>query len=122
MPLSGREGRPRGRTSTGDLSRIGVKDRRLGKASGAPYLVPGALALVAALAMWLSWGRIASCAPAIRGADAQIRAALASQDRAHLEDVYGFRAGGTAELAPVRYADVVTSVEGGRHSGRHARR
>jgi hypothetical protein len=49
LPRSAREGRPRGRASTGDLSRIGVKDRRLVEASGAPYLVPGALALAAAL-------------------------------------------------------------------------
>lgn len=116
MPPSGREVRPRGRASTGDLSRIGVRDgrERRGRGSGAPYLVPGALALAAAVAAWLSWGRIASCAPAIREPAEQIREALAHQERAHLDDVYGFHAGGTAELAPVRYADVTSSVEGGR--------
>jgi hypothetical protein len=106
-------GRPP-RTTTGDLSRIGGARRRRDPASGAPYLVPGGLALLAAIAAWLLWGRIASCAPAIAGADAQIRAALANQGRAHLDDVYGFRAGGTVELAPVRFAEVVPSVDGDR--------
>ena len=117
MPPSGRgrdRGPPRTRSTSGDLSRIGARERRLEKPSGAPYLVPGALALAAALAAWLSWGRLAACGPSIRGDDAQIRAALAAQDRAHLSDVYGFHAGGTVELAPVRYAEVVTSLEGGR--------
>jgi hypothetical protein len=115
LPRSGKEpGPPRGRASTGDLSRLGVQDRRLERKSGAPYLVPGGLALAAALAAWLSWGRLASCAPAIREPGAQIREALAHQERAHLDDVYGFRAGGTAELAPVRYADVISTVDGAR--------
>jgi hypothetical protein len=43
-----------------------------------------------------------------------VRQALAAQGRAHLEDIYGWKAGGTLELVPVRYADVVPDVEGNR--------
>jgi hypothetical protein len=114
LPRSGSAGPPPSRTSTGDLSRIGTGRRRREPASGAPHLVPAGLALAAAVGAWLLWGRLASCAPAISGSEAQIRAALANQERAHLDDVYGFHAGGTVELAPVRFAEVVPSVEGGR--------
>jgi hypothetical protein len=114
LPRSGSAGRPPTRTSAGDLSRIGAGPRRRERSSGAPHLVPAGLALAAAVGAWLLWGRLASCAPAIEGSEAQIRAALANQGRAHLDDVYGFHAGGTVELAPVRIAEVVPSVEGSR--------
>jgi hypothetical protein len=114
LPRSGRSADRRGRTSTGDLSRIGVKDRsRLGGGSGAPYLVPGGLALAAAVAAWLSWGRLASCGASLAAPETQIRAALAHQDRAHLDDVYGFHGGGTVELHAVRFEDVAPAVERG---------
>ena len=45
--------------------------------------------------------------------ETQIRKALLQQTRAHLDDVYGFRAGGTVELVDVRYADVTPDVQGG---------
>jgi hypothetical protein len=50
----------------------------------------------------------------LQAPESQVRQALASQTRAHLEDVYGFRSGGTLELVPVRFSDVVPVVEGGR--------
>ncbi len=88
--------------------------RRLSFRSGAPYLVPAAVALAAALGLWAGRHRLASLGASVESPDTQIRRALASQVRAHLDEVYGFRAGGTAELTAVRYRDVVTSVEGER--------
>jgi hypothetical protein len=117
LPRSGRAGPPagRGRGTAGDLSRIGVRDRReRAFRTGAPYLVPAALALAAAVAAWLSWGRLAALGGALETPETQIRRALAAQERAHLDDVYGFRAGGTAELWATRYEDVVPLVERGR--------
>lgn len=86
--------------------------------TGAPYLVPLALAIVAALLLWRYWDRIAGADLAISaaGPETQIREALRHQERAQLEDVYGHRSGGTAVLVPVRYADVAVSVEGDRAS------
>ncbi len=112
MPRSGSR---RAGTSTGDLSRIGVKqEARLAGGSGAPYLVPGGLALAAAVAAWLFWGRLASCGASLATPETQIRTALAHQDRAHLDDVYGFHGGGTVELYGVTFGDVAPSVERGR--------
>lgn len=88
--------------------------RRFSFRSGAPYLVPAALAALAALALWQWRDRLAAVGASLEGPDTQIRRALANQPRAWLDDVYGFRSGGTLELAPVRFADVVTSVEGER--------
>ncbi|GEJ55887.1 nuclear transport factor 2 family protein [Anaeromyxobacter diazotrophicus] len=114
MPRSGRPPAPRG-SAAGDLSRIGVSSRReRGFRTGAPYLVPAALALAAAVAAWLSWGRLASLGASLGTPETQIRQALAAQERAHLDDVYGFHAGGTVELYGTRYEDVVPLVEGGR--------
>ncbi len=84
---------------------------------GAPYLVPGALALAAAVALWLSWDRLTAIGAhrlATGSIDAQVKEALSHQDRAHLDEVYGFRAGGTAELFSVRYRDVAVRPEEGR--------
>jgi hypothetical protein len=50
----------------------------------------------------------------IRSPEAQVRRALAGQTSARLPDVYGFRAGGTAVLSEVAFADVSVAVEGGR--------
>ncbi len=104
----------RTRTSTGDLTRIGVKDRGRLAGGGAPHLAPAILALSAAVAAWLFWGRLASCGASLETPETQIRKALGNQDRAHLADVYGFRAGGTVELHSVRFEDVAPSVEKGR--------
>lgn len=84
--------------------------------SGAPYLVPLALAVAAGLLLWRYWDRIAGAELAISaaGPETQIREALRHQERAQLADVYGFKSGGTAELVPVRYSDVAVSVEGDR--------
>ena len=116
MPPSGRPADRRARASAGDLSRIGAKDRgRLpGGASGAPYLVPAGLALAAAIAAWLFWGRLASCGASLETPETQIRRALANQDRAHFGDAYGFRAGGTVELHSLRFEDIAPTVEKGR--------
>ena len=82
---------------------------------GAPYLVPLALALVAAVALWLGWGRIAAIGSRVlESPQAQVRKALLHQDRAQLDDVYGFHSGGTAELAPVRFGDVALGFDGDR--------
>ena len=106
-----RTGRQR-RTSTGDLSRIGARSPdRAERRSGAPYLVPTSLALVAAVAVWASWGRLASCGTSLDAPETQLRKALAQQTRAHLADVYGFRGGGTVELFDVRFADVTPTVD-----------
>jgi hypothetical protein len=52
----------------------------------------------------------------LQSPESQIRQALGHQNRAHLEDVYGWKAGGTLELVPVRYSEVVPVVEGDRAS------
>jgi len=97
------------------LPRSGRPPRR-SRRLGAPVLVPTALALAAALAAWAFRDRIQALGSgmSLESPDTQIRRALQAQTRAHLDDVYGFRAGGTAELVPVRFRDVVTSVEGDR--------
>jgi hypothetical protein len=87
--------------------------RRLGRRLGAPYLVPLGLAAAAAAGAWLLRDRISAIGRFPAGGERQVRDALANQVRAHLEDVYGFRAGGTLELSPVRYAEVSAVVEGG---------
>lgn len=89
---------------------------RLSRRLGAPVLVPAALALAAAVAAWAFHDRLQGIGSglSLESPDTQIRRALAAQTRAHLDDVYGFRAGGTAELVPVRFREVVTSVEGER--------
>ncbi len=94
------------------MPRSDRRSRRL----GSPYLVPAAVALAAAAAAWIWRDRIFSAEGGLspEGPDTQIRRALQAQTRAHLEDVYGFQAGGVAELTPVRFRDVVTSVEGQR--------
>ena len=115
MPRSGSRGSGGRRTSTGDLSRIGVSERApLWRGTGAPYLVPAGLALAAAVAAWVFAGRLASCGSSFEAPETQIRKALANQGRAHLDDVYGFHAGGTVELFSVRFDDVAPSVEKGR--------
>lgn len=84
---------------------------------GAPILVPSALALLAAVLLWAFWGRIARLgadAFSTRSPEAQVREALLHQPTARLDDVYGFRAGGTAELGGIRYGDVAVRVEDGR--------
>jgi hypothetical protein len=90
--------------------------RRFRFRSGAPYLVPFLAASAAALAFWVWRAPLlaAGSSLSLQSPETQVRQALAHQDRAHLEDVYGFRAGGTLELVPVRYAEVVPVVEGGR--------
>ncbi len=93
---------------------MGASGRRFSFRSGAPYLVPAAIALAAGLGLWAARHRLASLGATVESPDTQIRQALASQIRAHLDQVYGFHAGGTAELSTVRYRDVVTSVEGER--------
>jgi hypothetical protein len=88
--------------------------RRLGGRLGAPYLAPAAAVALAGAAFWLAWGWLSALGRSEAAADVQIREALANQVRAHLEDVYAFRGGGTLELAPVRYAEVAPLVEGDR--------
>ncbi len=89
-------------------------DRRLGGRLGAPYLVPLAAVALALVGLRLAWPRLARVGLSTASPETQIREALANQTRAHLEDVYGFRGGGTLELVPVRYAEVTPLVEGER--------
>lgn len=82
---------------------------------GAPHLVPSGLALAAAALAWLSWGELRACGrAAVTSPETQVREALAAQRHAALPDVYGFRAGGTAQLRDVRYGDVQVAVEDGK--------
>ncbi len=102
----------RAHVTSGDLSRIGVKDRRDDEPrTGAPHLVPAALALCVAVACWVFWGRLSSCGASLDTPETQIRKALAAQTRAQVPDVYGFRAGGTLELTSLRFEDVAPLVE-----------
>jgi hypothetical protein len=109
--------------SSGDPRRRGLglgvgpgrQERLRFKKSGAPHLVPIALALAAALAGWLAWDRIGSIgAVSLASPETQVHQALANQKRALLNDVYGFKAGGTAELYPLQFADIAVSIEEGR--------
>jgi len=90
--------------------------RRVRFRTGAPYLVPILVAGAAAAGAWIWRAEIldAGSGVALQSPETQVRQALAHQDRAHLEDVYGWKAGGTLELFQVRYADVVPVVEGDR--------
>ena len=90
--------------------------RRFKFRSGAPYLVPFLAAGLAAAAAWHWRAALVDLGSgvALQSPETQVRQALANQVRAHLEDVYGFKAGGTLELVPVRYAEVVPVVEGNR--------
>ena len=77
-----------------------------------PFLAAAGVAL--AFWIWRAPLLAAGSSLSLQSPETQVRQALAHQDRAHLEDVYGFRAGGTLELVPVRYAEVVPVVEGNR--------
>ena len=50
----------------------------------------------------------------LQSPETQVHQALDHQVRAHLEDIYGWKAGGTLELVPVRYSEVVPDVQGDR--------
>jgi len=106
------EGAPRARGLGGvDVSRRRERAARV----GAPHLVPAGLALAAAALVFLSWGELRACGrAAVTSPDTQVREALAAQRRARLPDVYGFRAGGTAQLSDVRYGDVQVAMEAGK--------
>jgi len=91
-----------------------ARERRLSARVGAPILVPLALVAAAGLGFWLARDRLWALGQATVGGESQVREALANQVRAHLEDVYGFRSGGTLELHPVRYAEPTVIVEAGR--------
>lgn len=109
--------------SSGDRQRRGLglglapgqRERlKFGK-SGAPHLVPITLALAAVVVGWLAWSRIGSIgAVSLASPETQVREALANQKRALLNDVYGFKAGGTAELYPLHFSDVAVTFEKGR--------
>lgn len=88
--------------------------RSLEGRTGAPYLFPAALALLALAAGW--W--LKDAAPSLAGAAAppeqQVRKALADLTSARLEDVYGHGSGGLAELQSLRFGDVTVTVDGAR--------
>jgi hypothetical protein len=90
--------------------------RRVQFRTGAPYLVPILVAGAAAAAAWIWRAELMDVGSGVslQSPETQIRQALGHQDRAHLEDVYGWKAGGTLELTPVRYSEVVPDVEGDR--------
>jgi hypothetical protein len=97
---------------------LSARARRRARAGrlGAPYLFPVALVAVAAFLVWRNWGTLVSLDLPISaaGPETQVKEALAHQDRAALADVYGFLAGGTAQLQPVRFADVTVSMDEGK--------
>jgi hypothetical protein len=80
---------------------------------GAPYLVPAALAVAAALLLWRFWDRLAAVDLPVAAAspETQVKEALRHQDRAQLADVYGWKSGGAVELYPVRYPEIAVEVE-----------
>jgi len=88
--------------------------RLLQARQGAPYLFPVLLVGLVLAGGW--WLRAATprLAGAVADPDTQVRAALARQRSLHLDDVYGFDAGGTLELEPVRFGDLAITVEGQR--------
>jgi hypothetical protein len=89
---------------------------RRGRRMGAPHLVPAVLAVVAGVLLWRFGAALLDPALSTAAAspETQVKQALAEQARATLDDVYGFRAGGTVELAPVRFADVTVEADRGR--------
>jgi hypothetical protein len=90
--------------------------RALSARTGAPHLVPILLVAVAGFLAWRHWDRIVAVdlPVAAASAETQVKDALAHQGRAQLADVYGFRAGGTAELHGVRFLEPSVAVEGAR--------
>ncbi len=93
--------------------RRSAEERRRAGRLGAPYLVPTLAAAAAAALLWAGRDRLAALgARTLESPETQVRRAVANLARAHLEDVYGYRAGGTAELAPARYRDVAVSFDG----------
>jgi hypothetical protein len=90
--------------------------RRVRFRTGAPYLVPILVAGAAAAGAWIWRAELmdAGSGVSLQSPETQVRQALVHQNRAHLEDVYGWKAGGTLELVPVRYSEVVPVVEGDR--------
>lgn len=84
--------------------------------TGAPYLVPILVAAVAGVLLWrtLYHADFAEWRGALQSPESQVHTALAHQTRAALNDVYGFKAGGTVELDTVAYGDVVVSIDGQR--------
>jgi hypothetical protein len=78
---------------------------------GAPYVFPVLLVVLVLGAGW--WLRDATprLAGAVADPETRVRAALARQRSLHLSDVYGFDAGGTLELEPVRFGDLSVTME-----------
>ena len=83
---------------------------------GAPHLVPFVAVAAALVLLWRYGGALLEpgLATAAAGAEAQVKAALASQGRAALDEVYGFQGGGRVTLEPVRFGDVTVSAGEGR--------
>jgi len=88
--------------------------RLLQARQGAPYLFPVLLVLLVLGAGWWLRDLTPRLAGAAAGPEERVRAALARQKSLHLADVYGYEAGGTLELAPVRFGDLAVSVDGER--------
>ncbi|BDG04887.1 nuclear transport factor 2 family protein [Anaeromyxobacter oryzae] len=111
MPRSGEPPRP-----GGPFEPRAREARRARHAKiGAPYLVPAALALAAALLLWRNWDRLTAVdlPVAMASPETQVKEALLHQDRAQLGDVYGWKSGGTVELYPVRYPEVAVQLDEG---------
>ena len=97
----------------GSSARRGL-GRLLQARQGAPYVFPVLLVGLVLGAGW--WLRDATprLAGAVADPETRVRAALARQRSLHLSDVYGFDAGGTLELEPVRFGDLAITVDGER--------
>ncbi len=85
--------------------------RLLQARQGAPYLFPLLLVLLVLGAGWWLRDLTPRLAGAVADPETRVRAALSRQRSLHLSDVYGFKAGGTLELAPVRFGDLAITVE-----------
>jgi hypothetical protein len=88
--------------------------RTLEGRTGAPYLVPALLALLALAGGWWLLGAGPRLGGALAPPEVRVRAALSQLTSARLEDVYGHGSGGLAELQSLRFADVTVTVTGER--------
>ncbi len=77
--------------------------------------MPLAAVALAILVLWRFGGALLDpgLATAAASAGAQVKAALAAQRRAAVDDAYGFQAGGRIALDPVAFRDVTVSADEG---------
>lgn len=96
------------------MSRSAERGGGVRRRLGAPRLVPLAAVAAALVLLWRFGGELLEpgLASAAAGPEAQVKAALAAQRRATLDDAYGFQAGGRVALERVAFGDVTVSADG----------